>query len=342
MEEIKSQNYIEGVNTNNKMIVMLKNGLPSLLIAGLLGITGYYIQIMTGSSLADPLFIALLLGILTRAVFGQSEILRHGSNLALVLLIPAGTILYGAVNLNFVKFAALDIRVVFLMIVVVLAYFGVIVALGKWLKQREKTTYLLATGSAICGASAIAIMSPAVEAEPDDISVSLISVFIAGIFGLFILFPFLASLFGVTDKVYAVLSGTTLQFTGFVKAAVGELPKEISSLAISVKAARYMVLFLAIPLFSSIIRKKFFIPWFLWAFLAAGLVFSFFPEISTPLIPIIKPVLDILWATAMAAIGLNADIKMLLSDNGLKALLMAFGGFFAAILVSLLGVSMFF
>ena len=42
---------------------------------------------------------------------------------------------------------------------------------------------------------------------------------------------------------------------------------------------------------------------------------------------------------AMAAIGLNADIKKLLSNNGTKALIMAFGGFFAAIAAFFIGLS---
>lgn len=326
----------------NRIIFMIKEGWPILLLATAIGLISYAVKSVTGSNLADPLFIALLLGIVARSVIGENKILTHGFTLSLAVLIPIGTILYGAVNLKFVEFAAIDIRFLGIMVAAVLTYFAVIIGLGRILGQRDKTTYLIATGSAVCGASAIAITSPAVEAEPNDVSVSLISVFIAGIFGLFILLPFLVSLFGLTDQVSALLSGTTLQFTGFVKASVGDLPSQMVSLAMSTKTARYMVLFLAIPIFSSIIRRRFAIPWFLWVFLLAGLASSFMPEIFKALTPTLKPILDILWAIAMAAIGLNADIKMLISDNGLKALLMAFAGFFAAVTVSLIGFSFLF
>lgn len=335
MDEVKPQ-------TQNLLVNVFREGWFVLLIAVFIGLASYGIKMVTGSPFADPLFIALLLGIITRMILGESRISQNSFKLALAVLIPIGTILYGAINLNFVQFSKVDPKLLFLMIATLLAYFVVVVGLGKLLNQGDKTTYLIATGSAVCGASAIAITAPAVEAEPDDVSISLIAVFIAGIFGLFILFPFIANLFDMTDQVYALLSATTLQFTGFVKVAVSSLPKELSDMAVSIKATRYMFLFLAIPLFSSLIRGKFYIPWFLWIFLAAGLAFSFLPNIFKPFLPVLKPTLDILWAIAMATIGLNANAMTLISDSGLKALFMAISGFVAAITVSLFGISMIF
>lgn len=322
-----------------KYLTLFKEDWPGLLLAVVIGLIAYGIKLITKSPLADPLLIALLMGIVIRSVIGDSKRLTPGFILAPAIFIPFGAILYGAINLNFINFVRVDVNFMALLAVVMLVYFGTIIGLGRLLAQRKQITYLTATGSAICGASAIAITSPAVRAEPDDVSISLISVFIAAAFGLFILFPFLSSLFGLTDQVYALLCGTVLQFTGFVKASVGDLPKEFITLAISVKAVRYLVLLIAIPVFASLTKKRFYIPWFLWAFLCAGLIFTFVPAIAQALKPILKPALNILWATAMAAIGLNADIKALLSDNGLKAVAMAFGGFVAAILVFLLGVS---
>ncbi|MFH1233306.1 MAG: putative sulfate exporter family transporter [Patescibacteria group bacterium] len=329
---------IKEKNKKEKYLILFKNGWLGLLLVCLVGVISYLIQKVIKSPLLDPLFIALLLGIIIKLVIGEKKRLAPGFVLAPLIFIPIGVILYGAVNLNFVKFAQINIAFIILLAIVMLVYIGVILLLGKLLKQRKQITYLTATGSVVCGASAIAITTPAVEAEPDDVSISLISVFIVAVFGLFILFPFLTSLLGLSDKIYALLSAMTLQFTGFVKAATGNLSKELVALAISVKAARYLGLFIAIPFFASLTKKKFYIPWFLWLFLAAGFVFSFAPAIAKPLTPIFKPVLDVLWAIAMAAIGLNADIKALLSDNGLKALLMAFIGFIAAILVFILGI----
>lgn len=149
-----------------------------------------------------------------------------------------------------------------------------------------------------------------------------------------------------------MLSGSVLQFTGFVKAASTNLPAlsevippgEVAPLALLVKAPRYLGLLIAIPLFASLIRRKAYVPWFLWAFLAAGLIGSAIYGLNQGLFkevikPIITPIYGIFWSIAMAGIGLNADIKALLSDDGAKAILMAFGGFIAAIIVFLAGIS---
>lgn len=175
---------------------------------------------------------------------------------------------------------------------------------------------------------------------------------LAAVVGTFLVFPFLAILFDITNGTYGLLSGSILQFVGFVKVAVKSMPpltevipaKELLPFAISVKTARYLGLLIAIPLFASLKRKKIFIPWFLWAFLGAGLIGTwlymvnetFYTEI---LIPFIGPIYSISWSIAMAAVGLNADVKQLLSNNGTKAIIMAFAGFVAATATFFIGLS---
>ena len=322
---------------------MIKEGWPGLLLALCIGAAGYGIRVVTQAPIANPLLAALIMGIIVRTAMGNMRKLKFGYTLAPKIFIPVGIVFYAANNLNFIKFAKVEVSMIAILIVEILVYFLVILVLGKMLGQRKQITYLTATGSAICGASAIAITSPAVEAEPDDISISLLSVALAAFVGLFIVFPFLAILFDIDNKAYGLLSGSILQFTGFVKVAVESMPpltgvmptEDLMSFALSIKAARYLELLIAIPLFASLVRKKIYIPWFLWAFIGAGLLGTliyakneFF--YTNSLMPYIRPIYDISWSIAMAAIGLNADGKQLLSNNGAKALIMAFAGFVAA------------
>src|SRR3989339_229125 len=283
----------------------IKKTWPGLLLAIIIGSLSYQLKSAIGSPLLDPLLIALIIGIIIRSIIGNNSRLIPGFNFASIIFV----------------------------------YFMIILLLGKILKQKKQITYLTATGSAICGASAITITSRGVNADPDDISISLLSVFITAIFGLFILFPFLANFFNMTDQVYALFAGSILQFSGFVKAAAGGLDQEFLNLATSIKTFRYLGLLIALPLFASLIRKKIYFPWFLWAFLGAGLLFSFAPVVAKIFTPSFEVIQVLFWSIAMAAIGLNANIQALLSDNGVKALLMSFVGFFAAIVTFLLGIS---
>lgn len=322
---------------------ILKEGERGLLLAVLIGVLGYGIKVATKSPMADPLILAMVIGIMITTAIGKESKLRPGFALAPTIFIPIGVVFYGAKNLNFVQFAEVEPLLIVPLILIMLVYFGVILILGRLLKQKNQITYLTATGSAICGASAIAITSPAVAAEPDDTSISLLAVALSALCGLFILLPFLSILFDITDKTYGLLAGSVLQFTGFVKAACANMPplktempiKELTSLALSIKAVRYLGLLIAIPLFSSLARKRVYIPYFLWAFLGAGILGSWSYAAheafyTRTLMPVIGPIYDISWSIAMAAVGLNADVRQLFSNNGIKALIMAFAGFFAA------------
>ncbi len=323
---------------------------PGLSLAALIGVSTYGLTALLNSPVADPLVIAMAVGVIIRTAVGRQAKCHDGFAAAPLICIPAGITFYAVKNLNFVKYAQMPPASIVLAALVVLVYFATILLLGRLLGQKDRISYLTAAGSGICGASAIAIASPAVDADSDDISVSILAVTVAALVALFTLLPFVATTVGMTDQTYGLLSGSVLQMTGFVKAAVASLPflsrelsdKELASLALSIKAARYLGLLVAIPLFASLTRRRLYIPWVLWLFLGAGLlgtaVYAADKQFYvTTLIPTIKPIYGISWSIAMAAIGLNADVRQLLSNNGAKALIMAFSGCIAAIVTFFVG-----
>jgi len=323
---------------------------PGLAATTLIGVTAYTLTVIWNAPVADPLVIALVAGVIARTSLGSRKTLQSGFAAAPRICIPAGIAFYAVKNLNFTQFTAVRPMSIVLGALVVSVYFATILILGKFLRQKARISYLTATGSGICGASAIAVASPAVDADSDDISVSLLAVTAAALVTLFTLLPFVATTLGMTDRTYGLLSGSVLQMTGFVKAAVMNLPflsrqlsdKELVSLALSVKAARYLGLLIAIPLFASLVQKRFYIPWVLWLFVGAGILGTWISAAHhqfyvATLIPVVKPIYGISWSIAMAAIGLNADVRQLLSNNGAKALVMAFAGCVAAIATFFIG-----
>ena len=260
-----------------------------------------------------------------------------GFSMAPLIFIPIGVIFYGARNLNFVKFASVDTNNIFLVLITFIVYIISALLLSYLFGLKEKVSYLITCGSAICGASAIAITSKSIDAEPDDVSFSLISVFISALIGLFIVLPCLALYFEISDVNYGVLSGALLQFTGFVKVSVTNMSSEVKAIALSVKAVRYVGLLFLIPLFASLAKNRPYVPWFLWAFIGAGLLFTFMPELAKALSPIFKLILTVLWSIAMGAIGLNANCKILFSKYGVKTLAVSFISFMVATGIFLVG-----
>jgi len=326
-----------------------RKGLFELLLAIIIGVLGYGICKLTSSHLTDPLVLSLLGGIIVRALLPEPQT-KGSINSITRVLIPVGLVFYSAHFLNFARFAEVRVNMMLLLLLVVAAYFISIIIAGRLLKQRDRTTYLIANGSAICGASAIVITSPAVDAEPDDVSISVLSVFITALTGLFIILPFIATTSGITDRTYGILSGMILQFTGIVKVAVTNIPyldkampkPELLSFALSIKAVRFLGLLLSIPIFSSIMKGRIHIPYVLWLFLLSGIAGTWIYTLNKPfysniMIPVIHPLHEVSWSIVMASIGLNADIRRLLSDNGVKALVMAFIGFISATAIFFIG-----
>lgn len=318
----------------------IKQGWSGTAVAVLVGIAAILIGKIFNSPILDPLFVALVIGIVLRSFIKFNDNSAIGFKITPMLFIPIGVVLYGAVNLNFVEFSNMHPLSIFAVIFVFLCYAGFVYLLSFMMKIDLKTAYLILTGSAICGASAIAIASDAVEAEPDDVSKSLIAVFISALAGLFIFLPLAGVLLKMSGADYGIMAGALLQFTGFVKAAILNLPvpgdiKEIMPLALSVKAARYMGLILLIPLLASSIKRKFHVSWYMWLFVLAGLLFSFVPGVSKALSAVSKETLTYLWSIAMGAIGLNANLKVLFSKDGIKAFAVAFISFILTALVFL-------
>ena len=74
---------------------------------------------------------------------------------------------------------------------------------GRWLKIEKKTSYLISSGTAICGGSAIAAISPVIQAEEKQISVALGCIFILNSIAL-VIFPLLGHYFNLSQNQFGL------------------------------------------------------------------------------------------------------------------------------------------
>ncbi|MBU0468167.1 MAG: putative sulfate exporter family transporter [Candidatus Omnitrophica bacterium] len=309
-----------------------------VLIATLVGLAAVLIETFAEWPILDPLVIAMVIGISLRSFIKFDDDIISGFKLAPSLFIPIGVIFYGAVSLNFTSFIQVDPNYIFTLFIVFIVYIVSGLFLSSVFRLNEKVGYLITAGSAICGASAIAITTKAIDADSDDVSVSLIVVFLSALIGLFIVLPVVASVFNLSELDYAIFSGVVMQFTGFVKAAVSGFSEEVKMVALSVKAVRYVGLLFLIPLFASFSKGKLTIPWYLFAFLAAGIIFTLMPDLAKVLKPAFKIILNVLWSIAMGAIGLNANLKKIFTKSGIKAFAVSFLAFIVAVITYVVSV----
>ncbi|HEY4060556.1 MAG TPA: putative sulfate exporter family transporter [Puia sp.] len=114
---------------------------------------------------------------------------------------------------------------------------GVGLLLGKWLKIGKVTSFLIAGGTAICGGSAIAALSPVIRAEERQVSVALGTIFILNSIALF-LFPFIGHLLHLSQEQFGLWSAIAIHDTSSVVGAAGKYGPEALQIATTVKLAR--------------------------------------------------------------------------------------------------------
>ncbi len=108
------------------------------------------------------------------------------------------------------------------MLFTILSVFGTL-AIGwligrKMLKVDRDTSYLISSGTAICGGSAIAAVGPVIKAKSESMSVALGVVFVLNAIALFI-FPYIGDAIGMTMKQFGMWAAIAIHDTSSVVGA---------------------------------------------------------------------------------------------------------------------------
>ncbi len=126
---------------------------------------------------------------------------------------------------------------------------------GRMLSVKTKTSALISSGTAICGGSAIAAVAPAIDAEADEISVSLGTVFVLNSVALFA-FPIIARGMELTQNQFGVWAAIAIHDTSSVVGAAGVYGEESLAIATTVKLARALWIAPVALLFAFYLQKK--------------------------------------------------------------------------------------
>jgi uncharacterized integral membrane protein (TIGR00698 family) len=156
----------------------------------------------------------------------------------------------------------------------ILGYF-----VGKLLKVNDKVSSLISSGTAICGGSAIAAVGPAIDADKDEMSVSLGTVFVLNAIALFI-FPAIGHYIGLTDKQFGIWSAIAIHDTSSVVGAATKFSDAALQIATTVKLARALWIAPIALMFAYLYRSKsskIAVPWFIGFFLIATIVRTYAP-----------------------------------------------------------------
>lgn len=167
----------------------------------------------------------------------------------------------------------------------VVSIFGVLILgflLGKVFKIESKTAFLVSSGTAICGGSAIAALSPVMNAGEQEISVSLGIVFILNSVALFV-FPTIGHLLGLSQSQFGMWCAIAIHDTSAVVGAASKYGEQALEIAATVKLVRALWI-IPVALGTAFIfnsnQHKVQLPYFIGLFILAMLANTFLPFVK--------------------------------------------------------------
>lgn len=225
------------------------------------------------------------------------------------------------------------------LITILIAFLAAYLA-GRFFKMNRVLTILIGFGTAICGGSAIAAASPILEADEEEIALSISTIFFFNILAVFI-FPFLGHLLQMSDAFFGTWAGTAINDTSSVVAAGYTYSPSAGDLATIVKLSRALMIVPACLIFAAYryikskqsaqkTNLKQIFPWFIAWFVLASLISSlgFLPA---AIIPYTKFISQWLMAMALAAIGAKVSFKQFKQAGAAPLLTGAFAWFCVAV-----------
>lgn len=188
--------------------------------------------------------------------------------------------------------------------------------LGKRLNVERNTSYLISTGTAICGGSAIAAISSIIKSNEKQISAALGTIFILNSIALFV-FPWIGHLLHLTQHQFGVWAAIAIHDTSSVVGAANKYGVEALQTATTIKLERALwIIPIAIGsvFFFKSESKKIKIPYFIFLFVLAMLIKTFVPAIHA----------EASYIVMLSKVGLK--ITLLLIGSGLtKELIVSTG-----------------
>ena len=144
----------------------------------------------------------------------------------------------------------------------------------KILKMNRDTSYLISSGTAICGGSAIAAVGPVIKAKESDMSVALATIFVLNAIALFI-FPIIGEWIGLTQQQFGTWAAIAIHDTSSVVGAGAAYGDQALQVATTIKLTRALWI-IPLALVTSVIFRgssnKISIPWFILWFVVAILL----------------------------------------------------------------------
>lgn len=214
---------------------------------------------------------------------------------------------------------------------------ALVMIVGVWLGRRmrieQKTSYLISSGTAICGGSAIAAVGGVLKANENQMAVSLGVVFILNAIALFV-FPPIGRMLGMSDGQFGTWAAIAIHDTSSVVGAGQAYSATACEIATLVKCTRALWI-IPLAFFTAYLyrndasatgKTKVAVPWFIVLFVVAMVVNTYTPEsLTSTMQPIYQGIAMLakrMMTVVLFAIGAGLSLKVV-RQVGLRPLVLA-------------------
>lgn len=265
--------------------------------------------------------IALLLGVIVANLFGHPflELNHKATNFLLqfsVVGLGFGMNVPSAISAGKEGFL---FTIISIMSTLVLGTF-----LGKWFKTEKKTSHLISCGTAICGGSAIAAITPVIKSNEKQTAIALGVIFMLNSVALF-LFPAVGNWLHLSQKEFGLWCAIAIHDTSSVIGAASKYGPEALQIATTVKLARALWI-IPVALITAYIFKnksgKIKIPYFIGFFILAMTINTYLPQMVV-FAPYLVSVAKVGLTMTLFLIGAGLN-RTVLKSVGLKPLAQGF------------------
>ncbi len=317
---------------------------PGLLAALLLALAAYAI----GERLAwlGGAGFGILAGVLLATLVKMPDRFRPGFRACGRQLLQLAVIFLGA-GLNLALVWRTGLQTLALMLLTISAVFAAGFFLARLLGVGANNRDLIASGTAICGGSAIAAVAPVIGAKDEEISYCVSVVFLFNLAAVLV-FPALGRLLGLPPETFGLWAGTAVNDTSSVMAAAFAYDQGSVPTATLVKMTRTVMIVPIALLFSLAAARRLkkdasaqagifsllrVFPWFVLGFFLMSL-WSTWGGLSELWASNFKALGKFLIVVALCGIGLNTDMRKILAV-GFRPLLLGAGLWFVVAALSL-------
>lgn len=320
--------------------------LPGLLMASVVAASAYWLRELPGMTAFSPLILAILIGTAFHNLVGTPATAKPGVAFSMRTLLRVGIILLGF-QLTASQIIEVGPRGFLIIAATLAATFLFTVWMGRVLGVERKLAQLIAAGTSICGASAVIATNTVTNGDDEDVAYAVACVTIFGSVAMFA-YPLLPALLRLDPHAFGLWSGASIHEIAQVVAASFQYGKTAGEFGTIAKLSRVMLLapvvialgWIASRRKSASASSRPPMPWFVLGFVA---VVGLNSLIAIPAADRtqIAAFTSFLLSVALAAMGLETDIRKLTARGTRPAMLGALAFLFIAgfslVLIKLFG-----